>query len=198
VDATNSKPVAGALVLAIRNGLPPLSKSATTSAAGAFDFTGLTAGTYRICVQTTSGFLDPCYWQVQGPTVTITSGQSSTGNTIKLTAGSVLAVRLNDPLGVLSGTTTTAPPPVALTVTNTLGFPVPLTMTSKDATGSNHQVTIPFDAAISLQVSSSTLNLKQADGTAVAGAGATVGVTHSSTSSVAAPQVVFQVSGLKP
>jgi hypothetical protein len=47
---TSNKPIAGAIVTAIRNGLPPLSQNATSTASGAFQFSNLPAATYRLCM----------------------------------------------------------------------------------------------------------------------------------------------------
>ena len=68
LNASSGKPVAGSIVTAIRNGLPPLSQTAISTAAGAFQFSGLPAATYELCVQVPAGgYLNPCSWVPNPP-----------------------------------------------------------------------------------------------------------------------------------
>jgi hypothetical protein len=118
---------------------------------------------------------------------------------LKITAGSILSVRIDDPANVLTQIGKSAQvPPVSMGVHTTTGLFEPLTMRSADASGSVHEVTIPFDSAVPVWVHRAKLNLTQSGAGAVPATGVSLPVTHSSASAVAAPQLVFQITGLKP
>lgn len=103
IDSATKKPIAGAIVTAIRNGPPPLSQNATSSSTGAFQFSGLPAATYRLCVQVLAGgYLNPCSWSPNPPTVTVAAGKAVTGVQLKIAPGSVLRIRIDDPTSLLS------------------------------------------------------------------------------------------------
>src|SRR6516162_2840394 len=95
-DASNNKPIAGAFVIAIRSGLPPLSQTAQTGADGSYQLQGLAAGAYSLCVQAPGdGYLDPCQFGDVAQQITLTAGQQSVGNVTKLKPASILKIRLN-------------------------------------------------------------------------------------------------------
>ena len=138
-------------------------------------------------------------WSTAPPTVTLTAGKSVTGEQLKITAGSILSVRVNDPSNLLSQLGKSGQvPPVAMAVHTTAGFFQPLVMHTADATGSEHEVTIPFDSAVPLWVHSAKLTLTQTGGAAVPAAGLSQPITHPSASAAAAPQIAFQISGINP
>src|SRR5215813_8506010 len=63
VTDESGKPVAGVIVTALRNTLPPASGRATSGPDGAFAIGDLPAGAYSLCTQALGGgFLDPCEW----------------------------------------------------------------------------------------------------------------------------------------
>jgi hypothetical protein len=63
VDAKTQKPIPAAVVGAVRNGLPPLSKSTKSGGDGAFRIEGLPEGSYSLCVQAQGGeYVDLCQW----------------------------------------------------------------------------------------------------------------------------------------
>jgi len=102
-DASNNKPIAGAFVIAIRSGLPPLSQTAQTGAGGSYQLLGLPAGGYSLCVQVLGdGYLDPCQFGGPGPQITLAAGQQSAGNVTKLKPASLLKIRVNDSGGLLT------------------------------------------------------------------------------------------------
>src|SRR5438552_3769316 len=76
----SQKAVRLAVVTAIRNGLPPFSKSTKSSVDGAFQFQGLLPGAYSLCIQTPDDlYLDPCQWDGTPTTITLASGQAAAG-----------------------------------------------------------------------------------------------------------------------
>jgi hypothetical protein len=91
-------PITGALVTALRNTLPPASGRAISGANGTFVINAVPAGGYTLCVQVLgSAFLDPCEWSLSPVTANVTGGQSTAGVQLKLTAGAIVPIRLNDP-----------------------------------------------------------------------------------------------------
>src|SRR5436309_99488 len=91
VDAKTLKPVTAAWVIANRTGVPPLTKNTKTGADGTFQIQGLTDGKYSLCVQVESDqYLNPCQWNGNPNTVTLTSTQAVSDILVKLTAASIL------------------------------------------------------------------------------------------------------------
>ncbi len=57
------RPIAGAVVIANREGLPAASGRATSAADGTYQITGLPVGSYAVCAQVPGGgFVDVCEW----------------------------------------------------------------------------------------------------------------------------------------
>src|SRR6516162_6980726 len=73
-DVSNNKPIAGAFVIAIRSGLPPLSQAAQTGADGSYQLQNLPAGAFSLCVQVPGGdgYLDPCRFGSPTQSITLT------------------------------------------------------------------------------------------------------------------------------
>jgi hypothetical protein len=131
--------------------------------------------------------------------VTVASGKPATGIPLKIAAGSILSVRINDPSHLLSQIGKAGQvPPVTMGVHTPTGLLEPLTMRAADATGSEHEATIPFDSAVSFWVHSAKLTLTQTGGTAVPASGLSQPVTHPSAAVTAAPQLAFQITAIKP
>ena len=198
VTGSDGRRISSAIVTAIGTSKVPWTASNSTSGSdGAFAFSNLPAGAYHLCVQVPAGgYLNPCAWSNTPPALTIAAGQSVTGFQVKIAAGSVLKLRLNDPNSVLKSAGA-APPPVMMSVHAPGALFVPFAMSAKDQNGSDHVVTIPFDVPVRVSVQSNQLSLANSDGPPVA-AGSAVSVTHSSSSVSAAPVLTFQITGAKP
>ncbi|MEO8373252.1 MAG: carboxypeptidase-like regulatory domain-containing protein [Candidatus Solibacter sp.] len=199
-ESARRKPIADAYVTAIRSGLPSASQTVKTAASGAFNFASLAPGTYTLCTQVLSGgYLNPCSWLPNPPTVTVGAAKTIAGIQLKVEAGSVLQVRVNDPAGVLrKAAAPLAPSAIAMGVRTPRGFLEPFTMRSVSEGGSDHEVTIPFDTNVQVWMQSAKLSLAQSDGNLVPAAGSSVTVIHSSTAVTAAPPIVVRITGSKP
>jgi hypothetical protein len=114
VTDPQGQPIAGAQVayrrrfnaIAIGNGVMPAPGEAqafgttVTGADGAYLAPGLPVGPYMLCVNVPSApYVDPCAWQ-QPFSATVSANQT-TPQTLVLTKGVYLKVRINDPLGLL-------------------------------------------------------------------------------------------------
>ena len=199
-ETAHRRPVAGAYVTAIRSSLPPASQTVRTDVNGAFQLVSLAPCTYTLCTQVLGGgYLNPCSWLPNPPLVTVGSSRTITGIQLKIDAGSVLQVRVNDPTGVLrKASAPVAPSAIAMGVRTPRGFLEPFTMRSVGEGGSDHEVTIPFDTNVQVWMQSAKLSLTQSDGNAVPAAGTTVTVNHNSAAVSAAPPIVVQITGSKP
>src|SRR6266550_4589116 len=68
IDRATNKPIGGAIVTAIRKGLPPASGTVKSAADGAFQIQNLSSGAYSLCVQVPgSSYLNPCQWEMNPP-----------------------------------------------------------------------------------------------------------------------------------
>jgi hypothetical protein len=175
VSDEGGKAVTGAFITANRETLPVATGRAFSAADGTFQIGGLPAGSYTVCVQFPSaGFVDTCEWQILPLRVDVKAGQATAGLKFKLQKGAILHVRLNDPGNLLQPSSTAiakTAPRVLLGVQTARGLLHPATQVSKDATGTTHAVTVPFDTALSFTVVGSNVSLADEKGAAIGQAG---------------------------
>ena len=97
-----SKPVAFAYVSITRSPFNPKDGAAslgiTTGADGKFQFSGLMAATYGVCVYTapTRGFLDTCEWDRQ-QNIALVSAQAVSGLTLRVEDAGTVEFEVDDP-----------------------------------------------------------------------------------------------------
>lgn len=170
VTDSKGKALKGAFVTAVRSGLPPASQVASTANDGSFKIQGLPAGTYSLCVQIPGdGYLDPCQWGGTAVKLTLTAGQASSGNTLKIADASIVKIRIDDPGKALAQKTKDGRNPhLLIGVWPSNGLFQPAHLASTDAAGAQYQLSIPLDAALKLQVASRDLKLADSNGIAVA------------------------------
>jgi hypothetical protein len=168
------------LVIANLAGMPPLAKNTKSGGAGEFQIQGLTAGKYSLCVQAAGDqYLDPCLWTGSPTTVTLTSGQSAAGLSVKLTAASILTIQVQDPQKALSQKTKDGRrPDLTLGVWGPKGLYYPAHGSGSPAaavTGSvqaggpgySYQLAVPRDTALNFFIASHDLKLGDATGVAL-------------------------------
>ncbi len=154
--------------------LPPLPSArhlqtewtATSDSGGAFSFTGLNGGAYRLCAYAPSGpWLDPCRWGLNPPVLSLSVSLPTATLSMTLKKGAAVTIRVNDPGGLLAQNEGVVPgADLLLGVANdALGFDV-APITSQDSGGSYHQLVVPFNSAASLTIFSAFFQLANASG----------------------------------
>jgi hypothetical protein len=208
LDAKTQKPVPAALVMAIQSGLPPFSKNTKSGGDGAFQIQGLPAGKYSLCVQAPGdAYLDPCQWNGAPATVTLVSGQTAAGVSLRITAASVVTIQVQDAQKVLSQKTRDGRrPDLTLGVwgPNGLYYPAhasggPTTVAGPQTAVSSYgyQIAVPRDTALKIYIASKDLKLGDAVGATLAGNASQQAFTHA-TGDTNPKSFAFTVLGLLP
>ncbi len=186
-------PISGAFVAATPTGPSGrLTLTTISSAKGVFTFTQATPGVYAICVQVpNTAYLNPCHWSAS-PKVTVMSGQVAQANPLRLTTGSLLQVRINDPSKLFPAGSMPSGDDVLVGVSSPVLLFHELHRVASDKSGKTFEMRIPYDAPLRLTVKSAHLQI--VDGSGIL-AGAATTVQHSS--SRTNPALVFTVTGRK-
>ena len=206
VDDTG-KPVSGARVF-ISHALPSTARksvgpptitgaiagSVLADSSGSFEATGIRAGDYVACAQTTAqGLLDPCHWAQQAPEFTVTAGQTTAGIKISMAHGAVIPIHVNDPQGLLTPATTAIDLACQFHIVTARGLHYNATIQASSATGRDYSITVPFGAPVTLQAISPHLALNDSTGNAVSAVGAAVNAPTFGSN----PTLVYTVTGKK-
>ena len=207
LDAKSQKPVSAAWVIANRAGAPPFTKHTKSGGDGAFQIQGLTAGNYSLCVQASGDqYLDPCQWNGSPTTVTLASGQNSTGISLKLTAASVLNIQVQDPQKVLSQKTKDGRnPDLTLGVWGPKGLyyaahgsgSPTAAANPQGGVGYNYRLAVPLDTALNFYIASHDLKLGDAAGVTLPGNVSQQAFQHT-TGDPNPKSLAFTVLGLLP
>jgi hypothetical protein len=201
-DVSNNKPIAGAFVIAIRSGLPPLSQAAQTGADGSYQLQNLPAGAFSLCVQVPGGdgYLDPCRFGSPTQSITLTAGQQSQGNVTKLKPASILKIRLNDASGLLTQYTKDGHEQDLLIgvfgPSPQMTF-YPAHLAARDKNGSDYHVSVPLNMPLTFSVSSNTLKLADSAGTPLPGNASQLGFQYA-TGDPNPPSFAFTITGVNP
>jgi hypothetical protein len=134
---------------------------------GSFRFTGLPSGMYRLCAQAPgTEWLDPCEWGLPIPSVALTNAGRSRILTVVLKKGVEVPIRIDDPRQLLpqhEGRTTGAH--LLVGVSTPASTFRPAVLTSREGTGRNLKVVIPYDRPVHVAISSSFFKLADSNGT---------------------------------
>lgn len=135
--------------------------AALSGVSGSFRFTGLSEGTYRLCAQVLrSTWLDPCEWGLRPPAVSLSSAQPIAGVNMVLAKGAAVPIRIDDPDQVLSQNEGRTPGAhLLLGVPNDAKVFRASPVISRDSSGRNHEVVVPFNSTVKLVVSSAFFRL---------------------------------------
>jgi Carboxypeptidase regulatory-like domain len=137
------------------------SGSTVTSAAGAFTFRSVPAGTYVVCARPAStAYTDSCLWGIPRVIAEVPGAPGAPSIVIPLKKTSVLKVRLNDSAAFLRPLPTEKfPPHVAVGVWGGRGF-LHAHEVKKDSTGIDYELPVPADTPLPLRVYSRSVKLQ--------------------------------------
>jgi len=203
------KPLAGAVAVVTGVGTAShRTHSAVTNSSGAYSFAGLEPGQYQVCVQMPGGpNLDPCQWS-KPVLITVASGQTTANQTTTAVRGSLLQVRINDPLKLLGTGTGSSAGDIIAGVLLPQALFLPMRLASSDAAGRTYDAAIPTNTPVQVQIHSAHLQIADSQGFSLApvnaaqGRGA-VNLASASTQTVqiaagaATQTVTFSVTGKK-
>lgn len=140
-----------------------------SGAGGTFQFAGLNDGRYQVCAQAPkSAWLSPCEWGPQPAVISLSSAQPVADTKVTMKKGAAVGIRLDDPGRLLSQFEGKAPGAhLLIGVGNNSNTFLPALVTSRDATGREYQVVIPFNALVKIVVYSSFFQLTDTMGLSV-------------------------------
>jgi hypothetical protein len=203
-DSSSHKPIPSALLIAVRIGLPPFSRTTRSGADGAFQIQGLIAGAYSLCAQVAGDqYLDPCQWTGGPATVTLAPGQIVTGLSMKLTPASIVHIQVRDPQKTLSLKTKDGRTPgLSIGVTGPKGLVYPARRLGGPAPQSasdtySFQLAIPRDTTLILSIASHDLKLSDSNGVALPANASQQAFQHA-TADPNPKSFAFTISGLLP
>ncbi len=166
----------------------------TASPGNTFTITNLPSGTYVLCAAiATPGWLDPCRSSANVPVINLAAGQNLTGQTVVMTKGAVVQVRINDGSKLLATPPGAIAHDVEVLALGSNHFYYYAPTVSTDSGGRTQELTLPFNATHTFIVRSQQFSLTDSTGAAVPTGGHTQPLQVSS--SAAAPQFTFNVTG---
>lgn len=192
ISDDGGKSLAGAYVIATPLGIAGgLTYTAVSATGGQFSFAKVPPGNYMLCVQMPrSAHLDPCSWS-SPPRVTVTAGQVSANNSVRLATGAVVHVRVNDPGQHVSK----GDGEVLLGIGSPSSLFHPLGLAASDASGKTFDIAIPLNTALRLEISSDLLQL--ADDKGMALSAAPTGIPIQVSPGQSDPTLTFNITGKK-
>lgn len=168
-----------------------------TDSGGAFRFTGLPDGTYRICVQAPQTvWLDACKLGLSVPSVVLTKATREQTIRISMVKGAEISIRIDDP-GMHLLQNEGKRPGAHLLVgawspVNTFREAIRV---SQDASSKSLKVVIPFNRQSRMAIASSFFKLADSNGTPLSQSGIAVPVTV--LAGQTPPTIRFSVTGVK-
>ena len=127
------------------------------------------------------------------PVINLAAGQNLTGQTVVMTKGAVVQIRINDPSKLLTAKSAPIPKDVEVLALASNNAYYNAQIASIDSGGQNRQLTLPFNATHTLIVRSKQFTLADSTGSAVPASGRAQLVQVSA--GAAAPQSAFTVTG---
>jgi len=184
----------------LKDKIAPFSIGRAARADGAFGFTGLQPGVYRICAQLGKGtMVNPCEWGEPAPVITLEAEQIAKNVIVAMQYGVAVPIRVNDPQQLLvqhEGKTPGAH--LLIGVGDANGMFHSALVTGTDKTGRDHQIVIPANTRVNLVVRSKFFQLADAAGAAIAADAAATSIVAVSGQAPPATMVVTVTGTAKP
>ena len=164
------------LSFAAPRGYPAPPRRVLTGSNGAFTFSRLAAGTYRLCAQVAtsepapanSPYVDTCAWGSAQSAITPAAGQQVTGVVFTAPKGAWLNIRVSDPDRTLPQAAVKGPAPLEpelqLMVKGSDGMVHHARFVSADAAGRNYRLAVPLKAALAMKLTSSVASVFDQNG----------------------------------
>jgi len=185
VVGDNGKPISSARVYAAAKSTsqqikaPPtiatkVGNAVNAAADGTFTIPNLPAGPYVLCAQTTvAGWLDPCQWSASITLVSLNAGQNLAGQKVVMASGAILQIRINDPSKFLAPAAAAVAHDVDVLALASNKAYYYARISSSDANGRTHVLTLPFGVPHTLIVRSGQFTLADAKGAPISATGHT-------------------------
>lgn len=155
--------------------------ASVTDAAGQVSFAGLPFGLYSVCVEPQNQlFVEPCRWSAPD-TIRLSSQKTSGSLNLAVQKGVPVEIRIDDPQGLLSSSTTGQGLLVGVA---TPAGPVQLHPVAQDSGGINYCIIAPPSVAASIQVSAGALQVVDGTGSQVNFSGGAAAFNLSPTATV--------------
>jgi hypothetical protein len=147
----------------------PFSAIATSATDGTFTLTSIPAGTFVICAQLPgSDFLNPCLWSSTSPKTVVNGGQTVNLPVIQLRKGAHFRVSLNDDDGALAANHAKTPgADLLIGIWSPSGQFVRLPALTKDASGWELDLAVPYDTPLPFHLNSKYFSLAAEGGASV-------------------------------
>ena len=151
----SGKPVAGIYAVATAQSATDHSTySSVTNSRGEYSFDALPPGKYSICVQSPGGpQLNNCQWAV-ATQATVAAAQTLGNQTITVTQGELLKIRLDDPKQLIAYTDD-----ILIGIYLPSGLFHPMRLATSDPTGRTYEIAVPLKTPVRVSVISTHLQM---------------------------------------
>lgn len=173
--------------LAASTGKPIASKTTYTGKDGAFAFSGLPPGRYRVCAQLSQSLLlNPCDWDPKLNILAVSENQILPSVRISLKEGVLAPVRIDDPSDFIAANEGKKPGAsilIGAVLPNGTFLPISPVDDKKTMGGREHQILIPVDTDVKMVAASRVYQLSDSSGKKMRDGEATAGQSLTAASS---------------
>jgi hypothetical protein len=161
------------------------------NALGGFAVSGLPAGDYTVCAYA-PGYLRPCEWSGLRR-ITLAAAVAANLGTVQLEKSAIVAIRVDDPLGLLPQSLLVAPP-LALGIRDDLNYyHAAGPPAAVDASGRTYQIDVPYGRPMRVWLQSWKFSFTDGEAAPLASAGALI--PFEAVQSAAAPAFTVRITG---
>ncbi len=156
----------------------PLAANVTADANGKFSVQAMPPGEYVACAEAIApGLLNPCLWAASAPAFTVTAGNVTANVDITMTRGAVVPIHVNDPQSLLQPVAgSSSARDFQVHAVTGKGLHYRASVRDSSVNSRDLAVTIPFGAAVTLQVLTTHLKVNDRNGNPVSKSGSSLTV----------------------